>query len=128
MSDFTPRRIQQKRTKGWRMPLFTKSVARPSKWGNPFRIARVDCNQAGMCWTVSDGHDLTIKHIDNELSARQRAVELYSIHIGPMGCYEIDTGSLDELAGLSLACWCPLPEPGEPDWCHAAVLLDLASS
>lgn len=34
-----PKRIQQRRTKGWRMPLFTKSVARPSRWGNPYRIA-----------------------------------------------------------------------------------------
>jgi hypothetical protein len=34
-----PRRIQQKRTKGWRMPPNTVSVARPGKWGNPFAVA-----------------------------------------------------------------------------------------
>jgi hypothetical protein len=33
-----------------------------------------------------------------------------------------------ELAGKSLACWCPLPAEGEPDICHAAVLLDIANS
>lgn len=32
-----------------------------------------------------------------------------------------------ELAGRDLACWCALPAPGEPDLCHAAVLLDLAN-
>jgi len=29
-----------------------------------------------------------------------------------------------ELAGKDLACWCPPPVEGEPDWCHAAVLLE----
>lgn len=28
-----------------------------------------------------------------------------------------------ELAGRDLACWCRLPEPGDPDLCHAAILL-----
>jgi hypothetical protein len=33
-----------------------------------------------------------------------------------------------ELAGRDLACWCPLPErPGQPDHCHAAVLLAIAN-
>ena len=33
-----PRRIQLKRSAGWRMPPNTVKVARPTKWGNPFRI------------------------------------------------------------------------------------------
>lgn len=32
-----------------------------------------------------------------------------------------------ELAGRDLACWCPLPVPGEPDLCHASVLLEVAN-
>ena len=32
------RRIQLRRIKGWRMPANTVKVARPTKWGNPFRI------------------------------------------------------------------------------------------
>lgn len=32
-----------------------------------------------------------------------------------------------ELAGHDLACWCPLPACGEPDDCHAAVLLAVAN-
>ena len=31
-----PRRIQRKRTKGWKMPANTIYVGRPSRWGNPF--------------------------------------------------------------------------------------------
>jgi hypothetical protein len=34
----TPQRIQLRRTKGWRKPENTVVVARPSKWGNPFRV------------------------------------------------------------------------------------------
>lgn len=33
-----PKRIQRKRTKGWRMPEDAVSVSRPSRWGNPFRF------------------------------------------------------------------------------------------
>ena len=32
----TPKRIQRRRTKGWRMPKNTVYVGRPSRWGNPF--------------------------------------------------------------------------------------------
>ena len=32
-----------------------------------------------------------------------------------------------ELAGRDLACWCALPAEGEPDICHAAVLLEIAN-
>jgi hypothetical protein len=32
------------------------------------------------------------------------------------------------LRGKSLACWCKLPAPGEPDMCHAAALLEWANS
>lgn len=34
----SPQRIQLKRTKGWRKPEGAIVVARPSKWGNPFRL------------------------------------------------------------------------------------------
>ena len=33
-------------------------------------------------------------------------------------------GALPTLRGKNLACWCPLPEPGEADMCHAAVLME----
>lgn len=34
----TPRRIQRRRVKGWRMPPGAVYVGRGSKWGNPYRI------------------------------------------------------------------------------------------
>ena len=118
-----PERIQQRRTKGWRLPLGAKSVARPSKWGNPFRMIWSDCEQGGMCWTVTDGKDLTIRHINDQITAAKRAVELFTIHTGVFGAYEVEPGAYDELRGLDLACWCPLDQP-----CHADVLLEIANA
>jgi hypothetical protein len=37
-ADETPRRIQRRRVKGWKMPPNTVSVTRPGKWGNPYRV------------------------------------------------------------------------------------------
>ena len=34
-----PKRIQRKRTKGWRMPTGAVYVGRPTKWGNPCTVA-----------------------------------------------------------------------------------------
>ncbi|MGI8723190.1 MAG: DUF4326 domain-containing protein [Geodermatophilaceae bacterium] len=34
----SPARIQLRRTRGWRMPADTVRVARPSRWGNPYKI------------------------------------------------------------------------------------------
>src|SRR5688500_7708213 len=33
-----PKRIQRKRSKGWRMPEGAVYVGRPTRWGNPFRV------------------------------------------------------------------------------------------
>ncbi len=33
-----PKRIQRKRTKGWKMPENTIYVGRPTKWGNPYKV------------------------------------------------------------------------------------------
>lgn len=33
-----PKRIQRKRIKGWRMPINTVYVGRPTDWGNPFSV------------------------------------------------------------------------------------------
>jgi hypothetical protein len=36
--------------------------------------------------------------------------------------------ALPALRGENLACWCRLPRPGQPDNCHAALLLELAGA
>ena len=37
-----PKRIQRKRTKGWKRPDNSVYVGRPTKWGNPFVISGRD--------------------------------------------------------------------------------------
>lgn len=119
-----PRRIQLRRTPGWRKPVGAVVVARPSRWGNPFRIERDECDApaGGLCWTVTDGRIERV-HIGTETEARETAVEFYELHTGPMGDHELDPAEVRAaLAGRDLCCWCPLDQP-----CHADVLLAIAN-
>jgi len=121
-----PVRVQLSRKAGWRKPENTAVVARPSKWGNPFKISRVECMWGGFCFTVADHTGIYLDHIDTMAIARQHAVTLYRLHTGPMGSHEFDADTLrtlrEQMAGKNLACWCPLNQP-----CHADVLLELAN-
>jgi hypothetical protein len=106
-----PRRIQLSRKKGWRMPDNTLSVARPGKWGNPFKIGI----------SVSSGTRLDF--VSKSIRTRADAVEAFQ---NMLAFPERHYPSADEIAtmrGKNLACWCPLGEP-----CHADVLLDLANA
>nr|WP_192963127.1 DUF4326 domain-containing protein [Streptomyces sp. W75] len=101
-----PSRIQRRRNKGWRKPEGAVYVGRGTKWGNPWRVGEPSP------WAPY------------QPMTRVQAVEVFR--------YGIDTPQGREivrrdLAGRDLMCWCPLPEPGERDHCHAAVLLDLAN-
>jgi hypothetical protein len=44
-----PKRIQRRRTKGWRMPEGAIYVGRPTRWGNPYRVTGMsaDARAAG---------------------------------------------------------------------------------
>lgn len=112
-----PGRIQLRRTKGWRKPEGAIVVARPSKWGNPFRVVE---NQFG--WYLDDGGALFA--IGGEVfypspsEARAAAVDEFKHWLGMGMAYPDPT----ELAGHDLACWCPPDQP-----CHADVLLELAN-
>lgn len=115
-----PARIQLRRTKGWRLPPNARSVARPTKFGNPFRIA--DAIEAGFLsvdtppeeaakfvvecfrdWTAGDSDWWRGPESDERKAWMRR--------------------HLADLRGLDLACWCRLGHP-----CHADVLLELANA
>ena len=99
-----PVRVQLRRTKGWRMPPNTVSVARPGKWGNPFRVG-IDGDAERCVWKFRRWHG-------------------YLIDAPPRGvCSVPPPRSYGELRGKNLACWCPLDAP-----CHADVLLELANA
>ncbi|MFB7900310.1 DUF4326 domain-containing protein [Streptomyces xiamenensis] len=119
-----PARIQRRRTKGWRLPENAVIVSRPSRFGNPF--------------TIADAIEAEMSHPHRACAANYRDW----LRVGTDGgwyeeTYRIGRQVLDRrrvlaelhlLRGKDLACTCPLPEPGQPDHCHAAVLLELANA
>jgi hypothetical protein len=106
----TPRRIQLRRAKGWRLPEGAVNCARPGPWGNPFRV--------GVDGTAAECVELHLQLLAGNACltngpsiAEQRAYRLWVMtHI----C---------DIVGKDLACWC---RPGQP--CHADVLLRLANA
>lgn len=111
----TPQRVQLSRRKGWRKPENTVVVARPSKFGNPFRIGHT------VYWVLEGGPKpilvpdaITAVQMFRRWMKRPDTVSLY-VGIGK-------PPSIEELRGKNLACWCSLSAP-----CHADVLLELAN-
>jgi hypothetical protein len=119
-----PKRIQRKRTRGWRMPEGTRYVGRPTELGNP--------------WVV--GYEVQISMgVNGEIAmiplTAAMAVECFRDLMAGRLAYQGLTHpedrayvdgwheSLARLRGLDLACWCPLDQP-----CHADVLLELANA
>ena len=95
----TPKRIQRKRTKGWRMPEGAVYVGRPTKWGNPVAVGD---------W------------FDNQRQTAAQAVQWYREHVTAKSLMGEDARA--ELRGKDLVCWCRLDRP-----CHADVLLEIAN-
>ena len=115
----SPKRIQRKRTKGWRMPEGAVYVGRPSRWGNPYSIERLSAYE--YVGIMPDGSESVDGWGGRDVAA-QWAVNMFALHVGPMGNHEIERADLEALRGKNLACWCPLDQP-----CHADVLLELAN-
>lgn len=104
-----PKRIQLSRKKGYRKPEGAVVVARPGKWGNPFRI--------GEFWILrADEFEIWRGTVEDA----EHAVALYRQYLG---MYPTLRARAEEaLRGRDLACWCPLDQP-----CHADVLLEVAN-
>ena len=82
-----PKRIQRRRTRGWRMPLNTVYVGRPTKWGNPYSAAE----------QPSSNVEFYFNDLDEGML--------------PFTREDIRT----ELRGKNLACWCPLDQACHAD-------------
>lgn len=95
-----PKRIQRKRSKGWKMPANAVYVGRPTRYGNPFFV-RDFAGGKKACVAFFRDH---IRALDLETGG------------------EITRVARAELGGKDLVCWCPLDQP-----CHADVLLEVAN-
>ena len=102
-----PRRIQRKRTRGWRMPAGAVYVGRPSRWGNP------------------NGPVFSLGQAGRRVARRYEAeVAMYA----DMLCRSWQGWALQRVArrdlrGRDLVCWCPRDRP-----CHADYLLVCANT
>lgn len=126
----TPARIQRKRTRGWMLAGATSNpngaviVSRPSRFGNPFTFAMA--------------YDLGYAQYGDSETARRACAGAFTEWLGGnRSMWQSEEGDarrarilvdLHLLRGKDLACTCPLPEPGQPDHCHAVELLRLANS
>ena len=148
LTEERPRRVQRRRTRGWKMPANSVYVGRGSRWGNPYRVGEAQVRTPGIHqdWEREgrlhkrSGEQHAIVHPGSTYEApiitmhqvedatAEQCVEMYRAYITgtpdrinfrhPPMIEQIRT----ELAGKNLACWCP------PDQaCHADLLLEIAN-
>src|SRR5690606_8101427 len=101
-----PKRIQLRRTKGWRKPEGAVVVARRPKGANPIVV--------GASWTAPNGGRVVV-------ADRAMATGMFAAHVRTWRPPLVERVRA-ALAGRDLACWCPLDQP-----CHADVLLEIAN-
>lgn len=117
-AEVKPKRIQRKRTKGWTMPPNTVYVGRPTRWGNPFRVAAADKSERAIAAYRA------LLMLDYKWFREHAG---YSWMAGAVMTWSLKTHVdvvrlLEPLRGKDLACWC---KEGAP--CHADILLELAN-
>jgi hypothetical protein len=127
-----PERIRLSRRKGWRKPENAVVVARPSRWGNPFRVdggsvfglawGEIRDYPIGARFPKRDSYAVYTSHSDRG-AAVAKAVELFRTYaeVTRRDFPDEFEAWIAPLRGRDLACWCP----HEP--CHADVLLELAN-
>jgi hypothetical protein len=116
-----PRRIQRRRTPGWRSPMFAQIVTRPTVWGSPFII--------GAPWCPDAETAVTLHRTWLELGALPLGFEIdpkrYPKGITSMTQWRdiVLADAPTMLSGRVLVCWCPEDQP----WCHADTLITVAN-
>ena len=121
-----PRRIRLSRQKGWRLPPDTVSVARPSVWGNPYRVVedRTDRKRPWCC--IVPGRNRCPPYVfryETKAGASAKAVALMRLRLEQLPSGEELRLLLPRLRGKHLACYC-----GPDDPCHADMLIELANA
>lgn len=116
-----PKRIQRKRTKGWKTPVNTVYVGRPTKWGNPFTVGKlveidwyfifepIDVLNYFTRYRIIETNDEAVRLFEKYAVPRLKGIEYH-------------------LNGKNLSCFCPIKNKnGEYVKCHADVLLKIAN-
>jgi len=123
------KRIQRRRTKGWRMPENTVYVGRGTKWGNPLKVIPDKQFDDGFgkifvhSWGANMWHDTGLCGDTSDMLHMYRLMlegakfmnvklQVWSNHFARL--------DFSELKGKDLACWCPLDKE-----CHADILIEM---
>ncbi len=108
----TPRRIQRKRIRGWKMPHGTVSCTRPGPWGNPYILGKTYggffcVNAKEACVAFENDIDWNDRNKDRLMNGGLTTAKIR-----------------EELRGKDLACFCREDAP----YCHVDTLLRVANS
>lgn len=106
-----PIRLQLSRRKGFGLQALSLAtnglpaviVARPSKWGNPWKVGSRDPRTGGVLDSAT-----AVERFTNALTSGRFRIS--------------EQDARDELCGKNLACWCAHGAP-----CHADILLEIAN-
>lgn len=115
-----PKRIQRKRTRGWRMPDGAIYVGRPTVWGNPFAEFGLDlslelyASAVRGVWNPGIAAHLPDVRFHQVYEAHQAWLKRLGRHPSEL---------VRDLRGKDLACWCSWATA-----CHADILLKAANS
>ena len=101
-----PKRIQFRRQKGFKLPKNAVFVARPTKWGLPYKVVETAAEEKAAG--------------DSKVLLRAKAMKLYERDLKKK--LKAEPGFLEPLRGKDLACYCK-PELA----CHADILLRYAN-
>lgn len=111
----TPKRIQRRRTKGFKLPEGAICVTRPGEYGNPFKVGH----------RYAEG-DSFLRHygeyLDDGVVTSENCLVVFAAYCANR--LRVEPEWLEPLRGRDLACWCPATS----DNCHAAILLRLANA
>ncbi len=125
------KRIQLSRRKGFNLQKISQElnglkavkVARPSKFGNPFKIGCTfpdlkDFSEVRLLDEL-DFNKFIIR--DGLIDSNDTAVRLYTLYINNLDSIKLNQ-IIHELKGKNLACFCSLDSA-----CHADILLDIVN-
>lgn len=125
-----PKRLQQKRTRGWRMPENGRGIGRPSRWGNFYRVEDGGFNRGFIVAAYarfSNGERLMYENWTapndgywTKKQAIQKSLALFRQYAEERAAREPEW--LEPLRGKDLYCWCP-----EGASCHGDILIELSN-